>query len=76
MNSRGKMLLVFCGFTHDSQSVLAAIYGLALMGVELCLNIGIAEFGAATFADPKPLFYDPQFALRHDCSLAQAEGTA
>jgi hypothetical protein len=33
-----RTLLVFRGFTHDPQVVLAAVYGLALVGIELCQN--------------------------------------
>ena len=63
----------------DSQGVRATVYRLALVGVELCLNIDIwerfagPELSIATFADAhsrRGLLYDPQFALLHDCSLA------
>ena len=71
-----KRLLAFGGFAHDPQGILAAVQRLALVGVELCLNVGILELGIAPFADAKPLFHDPQFALRHDFSLAHREGRA
>jgi hypothetical protein len=41
------------------------------MGIEFGLNIGTFELGVAPFADAKVLLYNPQFALGHDCSLAQ-----
>lgn len=71
-----KPLLAFGGFAHDPQSILTAVYGLALMGVELCLNIGVLELSIAPFAHAKALFYDPQFALCHDPSLAHWRGEA
>jgi hypothetical protein len=71
-----RRLFVFGSFTHDPQSVLAAVYGLAFVGIELALNIIALELSVASFADAKSLFHDPQFALRHDCSLAHAVGEA
>jgi hypothetical protein len=69
-------LLAFGRFAHDPQSVLAAVQRLALVGVKLDLNIRIAELSVAPFADAKPLFHDPQFALCHDRSLAHLGGRA
>jgi hypothetical protein len=69
-------LFVLGRFAHDPQSILAAIYRLALVSVELCLNIGIAELSIAPFADGKTRFHKSQFALRHDCSLAHVGGMA
>lgn len=69
----------------DSQSVLATVYKLAPVGVELCLNIDIwerfagPELSIATFADAdswRGLLYDPQFATLHDCSLTHSAGEA
>jgi hypothetical protein len=71
-----RRLLAFGGFAHDPQSVLAAVYRLALVGIELRLNVGILELSIAPFADAKALFHNSQFALRHDFSLAHREGWA
>ncbi len=80
-------LLIFRGFAHDSQSVLAAIHGLALVGIELCtyFSFGIIfdrlvgmELRIAAFADAKRdrrSFYDPKLAFCHDRSLAHLAGT-
>lgn len=74
-------LLVFCCLTHDSQRVLAAVCGLALVGIKLRPNIDIwerfagLELSIAAFADAdsrRGLFYDPQLALLHNCSLAHS----
>jgi hypothetical protein len=67
-------LLVFGRFADDPQGVLAAVHRLARMGVEFCLKIGTLELSVAPFADTKSIFNNSQFALRHDCSLAQAAG--
>ena len=72
-------LLVLGRFAHDPQSVLTAIGELAFVGVKLCLNIAILELGVASFATAngrRGSLYDPQFALRHDCSLAHLAGRA
>jgi hypothetical protein len=74
-----KQLLAFRSFAHDPQGILAAVYGLALMGIELGLNIGILELSVAPFAyadGRRTLLHDPQFACRHDCSLAHLAGRA
>ena len=78
-------LLVLDRFAHDPQSVLAAIYRLALVCVKLHLNLGAwrwkvrLELSIAPFAYPDgrwgPL-YDAQLALLHDCSLAHLTGRA
>ncbi len=75
-----KRLLVFRGFPHDPQGVLAAVYRLALVVIKLCLNVGfriqnaglklhITAFANA-YGGERSLFHDPQFALLHDRSLA------
>jgi hypothetical protein len=72
-------LLFFRRLAHDPQSILTAVYRLALVGIELCLNIGILELSVAPFAYADgwmALLYDPQFALLHDCSLAHSVGRA
>jgi hypothetical protein len=74
-----KLLLSVRRFAHDPQSVLAAIYRLALVGIELCLNIGVFKLSIAalTYADSRRgLLYDPQLALGHVQSLAHREGLA
>ena len=40
----------------NSQRVLAAVYRLALVAVELSLNISILELSVAPFADARPCF--------------------
>ncbi len=72
-----RRLLPFRSFAHDPQCVLTAVYRLALVGVELGLNILALKLGTTPFADTegrRGLLYDPQFALLHDCSLAQGRG--
>ena len=72
-------LLALCGFTHDPQSILAAVYGLALMGLELRLNPSILELSIAPFAyadGRRGVLYNSQLALLHDCSLAHRLGRA
>lgn len=74
-----KGLLAFRGLPHDAQRILAAINGLALVGIELRLNISILELSVAPFTDAdsrRAFLYDPQFALLHDCSLAHQAGRA
>ena len=68
-----KFSSTFGSFSNNPHGVLAAVYRLAPMGVELCLNIGALKLSVAPFTDAKPLFHDPQFALRHDCSLAHRQ---
>jgi hypothetical protein len=69
-------LFVLGSFTDDPQSILAAVHRLALMGVKLCPDFGFgirAKLRVAPFAHAKnlrSLFYDPEAAFRHDCSLA------
>jgi hypothetical protein len=64
----------------DPQSVLTAVYRLALVGVKLCLNVGILELSVASFANSdggrRGLLYDPQLTLLHGCSLAHRAGRA
>jgi hypothetical protein len=43
-------LLIFGSFAHDPQGVLTAVYWLALVSIELCLDIGILELSVAPFA--------------------------
>jgi len=69
-----RRLLIFGRFAHDAKRVLATVYRLALVGIKLGLNAGVFELGITPFADSKPLFHDPQFALRHDLSLAHSAG--
>ncbi len=38
-------------FAHDTKRILATVYGLALVGIELTLNVGTFELTAAPFAD-------------------------
>ncbi|PYX82528.1 MAG: hypothetical protein DMG70_14530 [Acidobacteria bacterium] len=73
-----KQLLTFCGLSHDSQGVLAAIDQLALMGVELFLDggLGIPHLGVSpelrvtAFTDSEHRnvpnsFHDPKITLWH-----------
>jgi hypothetical protein len=83
-----KQLLVFRRFTHDPDGILAAVYRLALVGIERRLDfllrvtlgcLARLELGIATFAYAdgwERRFYDPQFALLHDCSLTHQAGRA
>jgi hypothetical protein len=66
-----RVLLTVCRLAYYPERILAAVYRLAPMGIEFGLNIGTFELGVAPFADAKVLLYNPQFALGHDCSLAQ-----
>lgn len=67
-------LLAFGRFADDPQRVLTAVQGLAIMGIELDLNLGVrnAKLRTTAFAYSKSglLFHDPQFALCHEYSLA------
>ncbi len=68
-----KRLLVFRRLSHDPQGILAAVHRLALVGIELCLNVGIFELSVAALTDTdgrRGLLYDPQLALGHVQSLA------
>ena len=70
-------LFVLGRFAHDPQSILGAVYRLALVGIELCLKIVSLELGIAPFADGesrRAWFYDSQFAL-HGFSLAHSAGS-
>jgi hypothetical protein len=70
-------LLVFRSLAHDAEGVLASIHQLALVRFKLCLNIGTLELSVApfTYADGwRRSFYDSQFALLHNCSLAHLAG--
>jgi hypothetical protein len=81
-------LFAFRGFAHDSQGVLAAVYRLAPVAVELLPNLFLCsiriaqagpEVGVASFADRKPVepfFHYPQSAFHHIQSLAHREGWA
>jgi hypothetical protein len=63
-----RKLLVSRSFVHYSQSILAAVHRVALVGVELCLNLDILELSVAALAHADGrggLFHDPQLALRH-----------
>ena len=80
------MLLAFGCFAHDAESVLATVYGLALVIIKLHLNIGVwiretrLELGITPFANADGrdwrFLHDPQFAIQHDCSLAHQAGRA
>jgi hypothetical protein len=67
-------LPVFRSFAHNSQRVLAAVHGLAVVVIECGFNLGVraAKLGATAFADGQSgiLFNYPQFALGHEYSLA------
>lgn len=72
-------LLIFRGFADNSQRVLTAVYRLALVSVELGLNVIALELRVASFAHAdggRVLFHDPQFALCHAPSLVHREGGA
>ena len=84
-----KGLFVFRGFLHDPQGILTAVYGLALVGVELLLDSRLSippvrvssKLPVATFTDSEHwyipnLFHDPKIALLHGCSLAHLAGRA
>jgi hypothetical protein len=73
-------------FAHDPQGVLTTVHWLTLVNEEQCFNLcgrvwqvgfelSVAPF---TYADGwrRGFLYDPQFALRHDCSLAHWTGKA
>ena len=71
-------LFIFGGFAHDPQGVLTAIGQLAFVGVERGFNhlFGIAlELRVAALAYGEQWWAsinNPQFAFRHDYSLAYA----
>lgn len=76
-----KPLLAVGRFSHYAESVLATVYGLALVGGErfrdvychICGFVGF-ELGVTSFADADrwgSVFHDPQFPLWHGLSLAQ-----
>jgi hypothetical protein len=72
-------LLSFGRFAHDPQSVLAAVYRLAFVGIELRLHVGAFELRIASHADGQNGFavfslYDPQLAIRHGFGLAHPAG--
>jgi hypothetical protein len=72
-------LLIFGSFAYDSQRILAAIGRFAFVGIKLFLNIGTVELRVAPFTYAnywRALLHDPQFALRHNCSLAHLAGRA
>jgi hypothetical protein len=86
---RMSRLLIFGSFAHDAQGVLATVYRLAAVCVELLLDgrlrvahVGVSrELRVAPFADsehrdvPNP-FHDPKIALWHTESLAHSAGRA
>jgi hypothetical protein len=83
-------LFVFRRLLHDPQSVLAAVYCLALVGIKsgpdfiLRLIFSISELtrlelSIASFADADTWnvsLYDAELALLHNCSLAHSAGRA
>jgi hypothetical protein len=82
---RNRLLVLRC-LTHDPQSILTAIYRLALVGIELRSHFGFRiifrgltglKLKIATFTDADgnwSTFYEPQVALLHNCSLAHLLG--
>ena len=71
-----KRLFAFCGFPHDPQRVLTAIYQLAFVGIERdkdrSQGVGF-ELGITVLANTdkrRGLLHNPQFAFLPDCSLA------
>jgi hypothetical protein len=66
-------LLAFRSFAHDAKGVLAAIYWLALVRVELSLNVFALELSVASFTHAdgwRGWLDDSEVSLRHDRSLA------
>jgi hypothetical protein len=82
-------LLVFGCFSHDPQSILAAVYRLAFMAGKgfadlpfrsLCVRLSGLKLLIAGFTDAnhrgRGALYNPEFPLLHDCSLAYLAGRA
>ena len=77
---RGRLLILGC-FAHDSKRVLTGVIALALVRVELHLNVASSElaFGAgkllvAVFADAEQWIFanNPEFSLYHAMSLRRS----
>ena len=79
-----KRLPVFRRFPHDPQSILAAVYGFALVSIKLRLNVGIRRWKAGlelriapfAYADGwrRAFLHDPQAFARHYRSLPHSGG--
>lgn len=72
-------LFILGRFAHDPQSVSTAIHRLALVSIELCLDIVGLELGITALTYPnggRCSLYDPQLALLHNGSLAHLAGRA
>jgi hypothetical protein len=81
-------LFVFGRLADDPEGVLAGVDWLACVGIERGTDFNLRgilgevagfELSIATFTDAEgwwSLPHDPQFALRHDCSLAHWAGRA
>ncbi len=80
-----KFSLTFGSFSNNPHGVLAAVYRLALVGVELPLYVRLCippvwfagELRVASFADSErwdvpDSLYDPKIAFRHIQSLAHS----
>ena len=68
-----RRLFIFGGLAHDAKGVLAAIYRLALVCVELRLDVLALELSTASFTHADGwwgLLDDSEVSLRHDRSLA------
>ena len=72
------MLLVFGGFAHNPQGILAAVQWLALVGIERRLDLVFcsAKLRITAFADTKRrgLPYEFELPFVHGHSLAQEIG--
>ena len=66
------MLFAFGSFAHDAESILTAVHRLALVGIELFLNVLALELGIASFAHAdgrrRAFLNDTQVSGWHDRS--------
>jgi hypothetical protein len=80
-------LLAFGELAHNPECVLAAVQPFAHVDVKLYRNVRFSSIGKAglelsiaAFADSygweRGALHDPQFAFRHDSSLAHLAGVA
>ncbi len=81
-------LLIFRSLADDPQGILAAVYWLALVSIELFADFLHSCFGRLAAGDEGLITMfansgyriiranDPQLALLHDCSLAHLAGRA
>jgi hypothetical protein len=72
-------LLAFGGFAQIPQGILAGVYGLALVCIELLLNTFALELSVARLTDAKNghavgSYYDPELAFGH--TIGQGERNA